>query len=61
MSSKNKEDEYILQIVELEILNLGINGSTRNIGQDGIRPINFPLEKVYTDSNSYMIFVECIL
>lgn len=49
MSCENdkKSDECRIEIVEPEILNLGRNGSTRNS-----RHINFPLEKVYTDSNS---------
>lgn len=47
-----KSDEHRIEIVEPQILNFGKNGSTRNSKQDGIRNINFPLEKVYTDTNS---------
>ncbi|AES64187.2 inwardly rectifying potassium channel subunit [Medicago truncatula] len=50
--SEKKSDEHRIEIVEPQILNFGKNGSTRNSRQDGIRTINFPLEKVYTDTNS---------
>lgn len=50
--SGKKLDEHRIEIIEPQILKLGGNGSTRNSKQDGIRTINSPLEKVYTNSNS---------
>ncbi|KAF1890912.1 hypothetical protein Lal_00037483 [Lupinus albus] len=44
-------NEHRIDFVEPEILNHDMNDSTRNRKQDGIRPINFPTEKTY--SNSY--------
>ncbi|XP_027364339.1 potassium channel KAT3-like [Abrus precatorius] len=52
MSCENeKTDEFRIAITEPEIPDFQRNGSTRN-RKDGIRSINFPLEKVYTKSNS---------
>ncbi|XP_061374310.1 potassium channel KAT2-like [Gastrolobium bilobum] len=50
--SEKKSDEYRIKIAEPDILNLDRNGTTRNRREDGIRSINLPLEKVYTNSNS---------
>lgn len=45
--NEKKSDEHRIQIAEQEIINHG-----RNSRQDGIRHINFPLEKVHRDSKS---------
>lgn len=50
--NENKSDEYRVEIVEPEILNLGGNDSARNCRKDGIRPVNFPLKKLCTNSSS---------
>ena len=49
---EKKPDEYRIEAVEPEILNLDRNDSTRNRRQDGFRSINFPSEKVCTNSFS---------
>ncbi|CAK8530913.1 unnamed protein product [Lathyrus sativus] len=50
--SGKKSNEHRIEIIEPQVLKLGRNSSTRNSKQDGIRTNNFPLEKVYTNSNS---------
>ncbi|KAF1895112.1 hypothetical protein Lal_00022609 [Lupinus albus] len=56
--NEKKSDEHIIDFVKPEILNLNNSDSTRNRKQYGIRSINFPLEKKYTNS-SYSTNLNC--
>ncbi|KAK7245678.1 hypothetical protein RIF29_40526 [Crotalaria pallida] len=55
--NEKKSDEHRIDFVEPEILSLDRNASIRKRKQDGIRSINFPLEKNY--SNSYSKNFNC--